>query len=105
MLFATARSSASACAGDAVAARARAICVRVCHRACPEHCGAGISVEYERVEHGSSDLSQVVTTEYRADHVVGCMDGAGDAVAGMIAAGHPRGDQNVTRMRRYAVLR
>jgi hypothetical protein len=46
-------------------------------------CG-GITVEHARIEHGSIDLSQVTSTEYRADVVEVLYNDQGDAIAGVI---------------------
>jgi hypothetical protein len=46
-------------------------------------CG-GITIDHARIEHGSIDLSQVTSTEYRADAVEVLYSDQGDAVAGVI---------------------
>ena len=45
---------------------------------------AGIVVEHARIEHGSIDLSQVASTEYRADAVVVLRDRDDRAVTGVV---------------------
>jgi hypothetical protein len=55
---------------------------------------AGIAVEHARVEHRSIDLSQVVSTEYRADNVVVLHDPAGNPVTGVIVEVQLQGDDD-----------
>lgn len=58
---------------------------------------ADIVFDHDRVEHGSIDLSQVVSTEYRADCVVVLRDRAGAAVAGVIVEVQLRLDRDKER--------
>ena len=58
---------------------------------------AELAFEHDRVEHGSIDLSQVVSTEYRADCVVVLRDRANAAVAGGIVEVQLRPDRDKER--------
>jgi hypothetical protein len=53
---------------------------------------AAVDVDYARVELGSIDLSQVASTEYRADAVVLLLDRAGAAVTAVIVEVQLRAD-------------
>jgi hypothetical protein len=49
-------------------------------------CCAGIDIDHARADHGSIDLSQVVSTEYRADNVAILGGPDGRPVTGVIRA-------------------
>lgn len=58
---------------------------------------ADIAFDHDHVEQGSIDLSQVVSTEYRADCVVMLRDRAGAAVAGVTVEVQLRPDRDKER--------
>jgi hypothetical protein len=58
---------------------------------------ARFAFDHDRVEHGSIDLSQVVSTEYRADCVVVLRDRTNAAVAGVIVEVQLRPDRDKER--------
>jgi hypothetical protein len=58
---------------------------------------AGIAIEHSRVEHRSIDLSQVVSTDYRADNVIVLHGRNGRAITGVIVEVQLRKDRDKLR--------
>jgi hypothetical protein len=72
---------------------------RECGPLAPELLGrcAGIAIEHSRVEHRSIDLSQVVSTDYRADNVIVLHGRSGRAITGVIVEVQLRKDRDKLR--------
>jgi hypothetical protein len=72
---------------------------RECGPLAPELLGrcAGIAIEHSRVEHRSIDLSQVVSTDYRADNVIVLHGRNGRAITGVIVEVQLRKDRDKLR--------